>query len=68
MILLNEEDDPIYFKRLFEKYNLTADDVVYFDRTQEFADCGKSLGIPTHWYDPEKKDLGALKKFLDENL
>ena len=56
------------FKILFEKYGLTADDVVYFEHNAEAAKTAQSVGITTYFYDHTKEDMDALKQFLDENL
>jgi FMN phosphatase YigB (HAD superfamily) len=63
-----EKTDPEYFKLLFEKYGLTANDVVYFEHNAEAAEIARSVGIPTYFYDHTKEDMGALKQFLDESL
>jgi HAD superfamily hydrolase (TIGR01509 family) len=63
-----EKTDPEYFRILFEKYNLTAEDVVYFEHSVEAAKTAQSAGIPTYFYDHTKEDMTALKQFLDENL
>lgn len=63
-----EKTDPEYFKILFEKYGLTANDVVYFEHNAEAAKTAQSAGIPTYLYDHTKEDMDALKQFLDKNL
>lgn len=63
-----EKTDPQYFKLLFEKYGLTANDVVYFEHNAEAAKTAQSIGIATYFYDHSKKDMSALKRFLDEKL
>jgi len=60
--------DPEYYKQVLEKYNLKVEDVVYFEHSKEAVETAKSVGIQAHFYDEEKKDLEALKKFLDENI
>ena len=60
--------DPEYFKELLEEKNLSADTVAYFEHSLEACNSAESLGIMTHHYDSDKKDLEALKKFLDKNL
>lgn len=62
------KDNPEYFKILLEKTNLSVSDIVYFEHSQPAVDSAKSLGIPAHFYDSNKKDLEALKIFLDKNL
>lgn len=63
-----EKIDPEYFRILLEKYKLTADDVVYFEHSQEALRSAESVGITTYFYDHTKEDMNALKVFLDENL
>lgn len=62
-----EKTDPTYYEILFKKYNLTADDVVYFEHNEDAVKSAQSVGITTFHYDKDKKDLVALKKFLDES-
>ncbi len=63
-----EKTDPQYFKILFEKYGLKAEDVVYFEHSKEAAKTAESVGVTTYFYDHTKEDMDALKQFLDENL
>jgi hypothetical protein len=63
-----EKSDPQYFKTLLDKYSLKSDEVVYFEHADEAMKSAQSLGILTHFYDSDKKDLVALKQFLDANL
>lgn len=63
-----EKTDSSYYKQMFEKFDLTKDDVVYFEHGEEAVESAKSVGIDTYWYDKETKDLDALKKFLDSSL
>lgn len=63
-----EKNDSQYFKILLRKYNLTADNVVYFEHNTEAAKTARSIGIATFFYDHTKEDMDALKQFLDENL
>lgn len=60
--------DPKFYEQVLEKYGLTKDDVVSFEHTPEAVKSTQSLGIPSHLYDEEKKDLASLKQFLDANL
>lgn len=63
-----EKTDSEYFKILLKKYNLTPDEVVFFEHNQDAVKSAESVGIKSYYYDPEKQDLKALKAFLDENL
>ena len=63
-----EKTDPKYYKMMLEHFGLSKDDVIYFEHGPEAAQSAQSVGITTYLYDSEKKDLGELKNFLDENL
>lgn len=63
-----EKTNPDYYKKMLEHFNLTSDDVVYFEHNPEAVKSAESVGIKLYYYDPEKKDLVALKSFLMENL
>lgn len=63
-----KKSDPEYFRRLFERYNLSKDTAVFFEHNPEVVRVAESLGIKTHYYDPIKQDLQILKAFLDTNL
>jgi FMN phosphatase YigB (HAD superfamily) len=63
-----EKTDSRYFKILFEKYNFTTDNVIYFEHNTEAVKVAESFGIKTYLYDHTKKDITALKSFLDSNL
>lgn len=60
--------DPNYFKKMLDHFNLNAEDVIYFEHDEEALKSAESVGIKTHFYDENKKDLEALEKFLKENL
>jgi FMN phosphatase YigB (HAD superfamily) len=63
-----EKSEPEYFEIFLKRYNLNKGDVVYFEHSEEAYSCSKALGIETYFYDSEKKDLIALKGFLDNEL
>jgi FMN phosphatase YigB (HAD superfamily) len=63
-----EKTSPTYYKKMLEKFGLTSDDVVYFEHNKDAVASAMSVGIHTHHYDKDKKDLVALKNFLVENL
>jgi HAD superfamily hydrolase (TIGR01509 family) len=63
-----EKTDPKYYGTLLERFNLKAEDVIYFEHNENAVKSAESVGIKTYFYDKENKDLLALKKFLDENL
>jgi len=63
-----EKTDPKYFEIMLQKFNLDAKDVIYFEHNPDAVKSAQSVGITTFYYDNDKKDLAALKKFIDENL
>ncbi|MBI2356930.1 HAD-IA family hydrolase [Candidatus Dojkabacteria bacterium] len=62
-----DKTDPKYFEAMLSNFNLTPEDVIYFEHSQEAVDSAKSVGITSYFYDAEKKDLESLKTFLDSN-
>lgn len=63
-----DKTDPSYFKQMFEHFSLMPEDVVYFEHNMEAVKSAQSVGIVSHYYDPDKKDLEDLKDFLDKNI
>lgn len=63
-----DKTDPIYFQEMFKHFNLKAEDVIYFEHNPDAVKSAESLGIISHHYDENKKDLDSLKVFLDNNL
>lgn len=63
-----EKTDPKYYEVMLRKFNLNKDNVVYFEHNSDAVRSAESVGIKTHYYNPEKKDLESLKKFLNESL
>ncbi|MBP9817877.1 hypothetical protein KBC75_03970 [Candidatus Shapirobacteria bacterium] len=63
-----DKTDPNYFREMLVHFNLNASDVVYFEHNSEAVVSAQSIGITSHYYDSDKKDLESLKSFLDKNL
>ena len=63
-----EKTNPEYYKILLQKFNLSPENVIYFEHSPDAVKSAQSVGINTFYYDNSKKDLTALKQFLDENL
>lgn len=59
--------DPIYFKKMLENFKLKANDVIYFEHDADAVKSAESVGIKAYHYDSDKKDLVALKEFLEYN-
>lgn len=59
--------EPEYFKIMLETLKLKKEDVIYFEHSPKAVESARSVGIVTyHYY--QKKDVKALKSFLDDNL
>ena len=63
-----EKTDPEYFKKLLEHFGLNKNDVIYFEHNPLAVKSAESIGIISYHYDENKKDLEALKKFIDKNI
>lgn len=63
-----DKTDSKYFETLLTNFNLAKDDVIYFEHNPEAVKSAQSVGITSYYYDPERKDLVALKNFLEVNL
>lgn len=63
-----EKTDPKYYEIMLEHFSLGAENVIYFEHNIEAVENARSVRINTFHYDKDKKDLVALKKFIDENL
>ncbi|HSX19038.1 MAG TPA: HAD-IA family hydrolase [Candidatus Saccharimonadales bacterium] len=63
-----KKSDPKYYELILNHFGLDKDDVIYFEHNEDALKSAKSVGIKTYFYDPNKKDLNSLKKFLSKNL
>lgn len=63
-----EKTNQKYYRMMLEHFSLSAEDVVYFEHNKDAAKSASSVGILTHYYDSDKRDLDSLKKFLADNL
>ena len=60
-----EKTSPEYYKKMLEHFNLTSEDVVYFEHNPEAVKSAKSVDIKTHFWDNEKRPLRELSIFLE---
>ena len=63
-----DKTDPEYYEQMLMLTRLGKKEVVYFEHNEEAVKSAQKVGITTYHYDPEKKDLNALKEFLMKNL
>ena len=62
-----DKTNPEYFQKMLGNFNLKPEDVMYFEHNPEAVSSAQSVGITSYFYDPEKKDLQALKQFIDKS-
>lgn len=63
-----EKTDREYYDIMLKNFNLTKEEVIYFEHNTDAVKSAQLVGINTYFYDNEKKDLESLKNFLDTNL
>ena len=63
-----DKTDPAYYKTMLEHFNLDTKDVLYFEHNIDAVKSARSVGISVFHYDKDKKDLEALKRFIDESM
>lgn len=63
-----EKTDPKYYEKMLEHFGLDKENVIYFEHNENAVKSARSVGITAYHYDKDEKDLGALRKFLDDNL
>jgi len=63
-----EKTDSSYYQKMLERFGLDKDEVIYFEHNPEAVKSAQSAGISSYFFDYDKKDLVALKMFLDQNL
>ncbi|MEK7565542.1 MAG: HAD hydrolase-like protein [Patescibacteria group bacterium] len=61
-----EKTDPQYYEKMLQHFNLSKDDVIYFEHSEEAVKSAQSVGIKTYHYDSNKRNLGSLKNFLND--
>jgi len=61
-----EKTNPEYYKKMLEHFNLTSEEVVYFEHNPEAVKSAQSVGIKTHFWDNEKRPLRELSIFLEQ--
>lgn len=62
-----EKTDPKYYELMLKNFELSPEDVVYFEHNPEAVESAQSVGIKTHFWDNEKRPLRELLIFLEHN-
>ena len=63
-----EKTDPEYYKIMLAHFNLSPEDVIYFEHSPEAVASAQSVGIKTFQWDDNTRPLAELKEFLKNNL
>ncbi len=63
-----DKPDPSYFKTMLAHFDLKPEEVIYFEHNPDAVKSAESIGIVSHHYDAEKKNLVALEDFLKMNF
>ena len=63
-----EKTSPEYFKKMLKHFNLSANEVIYFEHNIDSVKSAESIGIVSFHYNPTKKNLIELKKFIEDNI
>jgi len=63
-----DKDDPKYFENMLHYFDLGSEDVIYFEHNPDAVKSAQSVGITTHFYDSDKKDIVSLAEFIDKNI
>lgn len=60
--------DPTYFTTLLAKYALHSSQVVYFEHNPAAVMSAKLVWIVSYNYDHVKKDVAAVKEFIEKHI
>lgn len=63
-----EKTDSSYYQQMLTHFALRANDVVYVEHNLDAVKSAQSIGINSYYYDNERKDIGGVRLFLDNNL
>lgn len=63
-----EKTDPKYFEIMLKHFQLQTKDIVYFEHNPAAVKSAETVGIKSFYYNPNKKYLDELKKFLISNV
>ncbi len=59
--------NPAYFQKMLDHFELSSNEVVYFEHHEDAVNSARSLYIETLWFQ-NGSSLNTLKQFLDQNL
>ncbi len=59
-----KKDNPEFYKKLLEKFNLSPSEVIYFEHDKNAVKTAEKVGIMSKHY----TGLDSIKKFIEDNL
>ncbi len=59
-----KKENQDYFKKLMKEFNLSSEELLYFDHAEENINSAEKLGITSELY----KNNKIIKKFIEDNL
>ena len=62
------KSSPDYYLKMFKYFGLKSQEVIYFEHNPDAIKSSESVGIKTHYFDPEKRDVTSLDRFLRSEL
>lgn len=62
------KSNPDYYLKILEHFGLKSQEVIYFEHNPDAIESAESVGIKTHYFDPEKRDVASLDRFLKSEL
>ncbi|MDR0282559.1 MAG: hypothetical protein LBI53_04610 [Candidatus Peribacteria bacterium] len=63
-----EKAESLYYEMMLNHFNLTPTEVIYFESNPQAVESARLIGIITHYFDRQLKDIESLKILLDKNL
>lgn len=63
-----DKNDRVFYGRMIERLETHSSKFVYFEHNIDAVESARSMWITTLHYDKDKKNIEAVKEFLDANL
>lgn len=60
--------DGGYYEKMLEHISVDAENCIYIEHNKEAVEQAKKLGITTHHFNKDIRDLVDLKKFIETNI
>lgn len=60
--------DGGYYEKMLEHFSLSARNCIYIEHNKEAVEQAEKVGIITHHFNKDTRDLINLKKFIETNI